>query len=62
VAGIHRWEPIQYFNELADERLTLDTKQQVLKVVFREIGCPTGVGPELGCWNMPSFFVHTILD
>jgi len=61
-AGVCAGQAVEDVNKLADERLTLDTKQKVLEIVVREINSPVGVAPQLHGRDVRLFFSHTILD
>ena len=62
MAGIHRREPVENIDKLIDQRLALDTEQQVFEVAISKIGRPAGVAPKLNSGNVCAFLAHTVLD
>ena len=53
---------IENIDEFINESLALDAKQEVLKMLIRQVPDSTGVTPKHHCRDMRCVFVHRYLD
>lgn len=62
MAGIDGRQAVEHFDELIQECLALDAKEEMLEIIVVEIRSPARVTPQFHRGNMRIFISHTVLD